>query len=41
MARAAAPPAAREDSHGDEVRVRVFRGSSMLLSPPQVGRLKT
>jgi type III secretion protein C len=41
MARAAAPPAAREDSHGDEVRVRVFRGSSMLLSPTQVGRLKT
>jgi type III secretion protein C len=40
MARAAAPPAAHEDSHGDEVRVRVFRGSSM-LSPPQVGRLKT
>jgi type II secretory pathway component GspD/PulD (secretin) len=40
MARAAAPPAAREDNHGDEVRVRVFRGSSM-LSPAQVGRFKT
>ena len=41
MARAAAPPTAHEDSHGDEVRVRVFRGSSMLLSPTPAGRLKT
>jgi type III secretion protein C len=41
MARAAAPPTAHEDNHGDEVRVRVFRGSSMLLSPTQVGRRKT
>jgi type III secretion protein C len=41
MARAAAPPAAREDNHGDEVRVRVFRGSLVLPPPPQAGRLKT
>jgi type III secretion protein C len=41
MARAAAPPTVREDSHGDDVRVRVFRGS--LLLPPRApnDRIKT
>jgi len=33
MARTA-PPAVREDSHGDEIRVRVFRGSSTTRSMP-------
>ena len=30
----APPPPVREDSHGDEIRVRVFRGGAM-LAPPQ------
>jgi type III secretion protein C len=34
-ARAAAPPAVREDTHGDEIRVRVFRGGA--TAPPDPG----
>jgi type II secretory pathway component GspD/PulD (secretin) len=35
VAALAPPPPVREDTHGDEIRVRVFRGGAM-LAPPQL-----
>ena len=42
-ARASSPPAAKEDSHGDDVRVRVFRGGATVAPAESgaAGRAKT